>query len=192
MKKEDLIKKLQAIPGNPNVAVFDMVSSAIFDTGVHSDFGVDLIKLEEDELEYFRESEGEEFVPWIALSFEDESRMDELDNLSKLNTFRVRTNKMLSFTDVEAVRFVVYENNSIAFIDEEDKIIHFFKGLVSVNKIVKRNEELEEKFTKKVIELREKVSEISKLEIDLIDTHPFNIWKRKYLCEKIEEIVKTL
>lgn len=68
MKKSELIKQLEAIPGDPEVAILDYLTNANEDAGegsregIYKDFQVEM----QDEAEI---PDGKE--PWIALSFEN-------------------------------------------------------------------------------------------------------------------------
>lgn len=73
MKKNELIEKLQAIEGNPNVALFDLKTEIELGLGVISDFSVELVELEDEESkELYKEEHDEDFKPWISISFNSE------------------------------------------------------------------------------------------------------------------------
>jgi hypothetical protein len=75
MKKSELIAKLEAIEGDPHVAIVDHIRNIKEDSGdgsaegIYPNFDVELIT--EDNLPGPEDDESDPMPPWIALSFEN-------------------------------------------------------------------------------------------------------------------------
>ena len=78
MKKELLIEELQKLPDGIEVCVFDHRKCMHDDSGdgssegVHPEFNVEVISIEPEEVEHYKEHHGKDFIPWAALSFEND------------------------------------------------------------------------------------------------------------------------
>lgn len=86
MEIEKLIEKLtelQKTHPKINVNVFDWRKNLGDDIGdgssegVYGDFEISVFKLEGEEAEFYKEQHGEEFVAWVALSFDNEDYNDD-------------------------------------------------------------------------------------------------------------------
>lgn len=83
MKKSEFITKLQAVEGDPEVAIFDWQKNRNDDygdgssLGVHTDFEISMVTLETDEAEFYKEQNGRDFVPWLAIGFENEDYKED-------------------------------------------------------------------------------------------------------------------
>lgn len=90
MKKSDILKKLNEIPGDPEVAIFDWRKNVLDDLGVGSSSGI----YQEFDVELMEDTEQREGVSpedraqasWIAFVYTNESFDDEF---SKAGTCRV-------------------------------------------------------------------------------------------------------
>ena len=89
MKKSEFIAKLQAIPGDPDVAILDWLTNLNEDDGegssegVYSEFDVDLMEPDTTL------SAKPAFKPWIALSFENKNLHIEISQAEEERTCRV-------------------------------------------------------------------------------------------------------
>lgn len=82
MKKSTLIRKLQEIPEDPEIRIFDWRKNLSEDSGDGSfagiyDFEVSMETLSEKEKEYYKEVHGKDYVPWVQLSFESDDYSNE-------------------------------------------------------------------------------------------------------------------
>jgi hypothetical protein len=77
MKKSELIKKLEEIPGDPEVAILDWRKHALDDlsegtgSGIYTDFRIE--KIEDTEEREGVSSEEQALATWIAFSYTNES-----------------------------------------------------------------------------------------------------------------------
>ena len=88
---EDLIKELEKFPKGTQVCLFDWRKNLHDDygdggnSGIYEDFSLSLEKLEGDELEFYKEQNDKEFIPWISITFDSDDYNDEgeclLDNI---------------------------------------------------------------------------------------------------------------
>lgn len=79
MKKSELIKKLEAVPGDPDVAIFDHEKNAHDDigdgssVGVYSDIQVEMINIDINPKDWAELHEDDPMPkPWLALCFKNE------------------------------------------------------------------------------------------------------------------------
>lgn len=83
MLVEELIKQLQQIPAGTEVCLFDWRKSLSDDIGdgssegVYSDFKVEMVTMEDDENEFFKEQHDREFIPWCGLYFDNDDYNEE-------------------------------------------------------------------------------------------------------------------
>lgn len=83
MRVKDLIKELEKMPQEANVNLFDWrknLSDDIGDgssEGVYSRFDIHYEELSEDEMEYYKDVNDREYIPWVAISFENDDYNDE-------------------------------------------------------------------------------------------------------------------
>lgn len=80
MKVKDLIKELEKMPQEANVNIFDWRKNLSEDgssEGVYSRFDVHYEELSEDEMEYYKDVHDKDFIPWVAISFDNDDYNDE-------------------------------------------------------------------------------------------------------------------
>lgn len=84
MKKNDLIALLQAVPGNPDVAVFDFQKNSYDDTGdgshagIHPGFKIEMVNDDVDPQEWASVSDEPMPAPWLAICFMNEDYDDDV------------------------------------------------------------------------------------------------------------------
>lgn len=80
MKKSQLIKKLQEIPGDPEVAILDHLKNLYNDDGdgtsegVYPEFEIEMINVED--LPPDHPAVVDQMLPWLAISFKNEEYVD--------------------------------------------------------------------------------------------------------------------
>lgn len=80
MLVENLIDQLMQFRKGTNVCLYDVRKNMADDIGVGSsagvypDFEISMMELGPDEQEYYKEQNGKEHIPWIAISFENDDR----------------------------------------------------------------------------------------------------------------------
>ena len=84
MTVQELINKLETMPKDAPVCLFDWRKNLGLDCGdpssegVYNEIDVELQQIEApDEQEYYKSQMDEEFVPWVALSFDNEDYNDD-------------------------------------------------------------------------------------------------------------------
>jgi hypothetical protein len=84
MKKSELIKKLQEIPGDPEVCLLDNLMNMYYDdgdgssAGVYPDFDIHMITTED--LPADHPAVEDQMLPWLAISFKNEEYTDVFDD----------------------------------------------------------------------------------------------------------------
>lgn len=86
MKIEKLIAdltELQKKHPEINVSLFDWRKNLGDDigdgssVGVHSDFEIEVYKLDADEAAYYKERHEKDFIPWVSIAFENDDYNDD-------------------------------------------------------------------------------------------------------------------
>lgn len=83
MLVEKLIKELKKLPKGTDVCLYDWRKNLNNDVGdgssagIHPEFDIELQKLEGDELNYYEERHERKFVPWIAITFDNDDYNDD-------------------------------------------------------------------------------------------------------------------
>lgn len=83
MKKEELIKKLQELPDDIDVNLFDYRMNLHDDhgdgshKGIYSEFDIEVIKLDEEDRKYLEDLRDTKLVPWAAISFSNDDYEDQ-------------------------------------------------------------------------------------------------------------------
>lgn len=83
MKKEKLIEELQKLPEGTEVCIFDWKKNMGDDwgdgssEGIYPDIEVEYMNLEGDEAENYKEQHDKEYIPWVALNFENDDYDDK-------------------------------------------------------------------------------------------------------------------
>lgn len=93
MKKSELIAKLQAIPGDPEVAILDLLKNAYLDEGegayegIYNEIGIEVINTIELPADHPAVIDG--MLPWLALTFKNEEYENQDEDLDILRTCRI-------------------------------------------------------------------------------------------------------
>lgn len=105
MKKSELIAKLLAIPGDPDVAIFDYITNLHEDPGEGTDAGI----YQNFDIDYFREGPA----PWIGLSFANEAYVEECDPEPE------RTCRICGCTDEDCTQCVEKTGRPCSWVSED-------------------------------------------------------------------------
>jgi hypothetical protein len=95
---ENLIEQLQKLPKGTNVCLYDHRKNMGDDSGdgssagIYPEFEISLMDLEPDEIEFLKEQHDRDFVPWVAIAFDN----DDYDEDGRLIEGMDRTSELIT------------------------------------------------------------------------------------------------
>jgi hypothetical protein len=83
MKVEEVIEQLKKFPLGTNVCIYDCRKNLVDDdgdgsgAGIYPDFEIEMHTLEPEEVEFYKEQNDKDFVPWVAIGFKNDDYNDD-------------------------------------------------------------------------------------------------------------------